>query len=262
MIITAIGFFLLIAAAVIQIVFLIMRSEKGDFLSRYPLLGAAALLAATIVIRSIKINFVAITNTYESLVFFAAVIAIVLFAYQFQKKFRVVQWVTFGGTIIAIIFLAIASSPIASSELRPPIPALQSGWLVLHVTMSFIGEAFFVLSFISAIVYLTAKDEEKKKNADRITYQAIGIGYPIFTAGALIFGAIWAKFAWGRFWSWDPKETWALITWLVYTAYLHSRLIKRLRGNVSAILAIVGFAFTVFTFFGVNYLLSGLHSYA
>jgi cytochrome c-type biogenesis protein CcsB len=96
---------------------------------------------------------------------------------------------------------------------------------------------------------------------DRLVATSIGIGYPIFSAGALVFGAIWAETAWGAWWSWDPKETWALITWLIYTAYLHTRLVKGMRGRTSAILAIVGFLATVFTFFGVNYLLSGLHSY-
>ena len=93
-------------------------------------------------------------------------------------------------------------------------------------------------------------------------YTTIIIGYPIFTAGALIFGAIWAEAAWGSYWSWDPKETWALVTWLVYTAFLHSRLVMKLKGRVSAIFSLVGFIFTIFTFWGVNYLLAGLHSYA
>ena len=99
------------------------------------------------------------------------------------------------------------------------------------------------------------------KRIDKIIYTSIAIGYPIYTAGALIFGAIWAQYAWGSYWSWDPKETWALITWFIYTGYLHTRLIKKWRGKMTALLAIVGFVFTMFTFFGVNYLLSGLHSY-
>ena len=92
-------------------------------------------------------------------------------------------------------------------------------------------------------------------------YTTIIIGYPIFTAGALIFGAIWAEAAWGSYWSWDPKETWALVTWLVYTGFLHTRLVMKLKGRISAIFSIVGFVFTIFTFAGVNYLLVGLHSY-
>lgn len=256
-----IAFILLAAAAVIQIIYLIRKKISEDPVSRYLELGAAVLLFITIIIRSVQINFVAVTNTFESLVFFSGVIALVLFLYKIQKKVKVIPGIAFGATIVALALLSIASSPIAPQEVNPPIPALQSGWLVLHVTFSFVGEAFFVVAFISSIYYLVVKDEEKKRNADRITYTAVGIGYPIFTTGALIFGAIWAKYAWGSYWSWDPKETWALVTWLVYTAYLHSRFIKRMKGRGSAILSIIGFAFTMFTFFGVNFLLAGLHSY-
>lgn len=256
-----IAFFLLGAAAAIQIFFLLKKTDKPDPLSHYFLLAGSLLLLATNIQRSIQINFVAVTNTFESLIFFSGVIALLLFLYRIQKRWKVLQFIMFGSTIIALILLAIASSPIAPKGIEPPIPALQSFWLVLHVTFSFIGEAFFALSFITAIYYLVVKDKEKKINAERLTYTAIAIGYPIYTAGALIFGAIWAENAWGSYWSWDPKETWALVTWLVYTAFLHSRLVKSLRGRISAILAIVGFLFTIFTFFGVNFVLSGLHSY-
>ncbi|MEW5814722.1 MAG: cytochrome c biogenesis protein CcsA [Spirochaetota bacterium] len=260
--ISTIAFILIIVAAVVQIVFLIKKGSKLDPFSHFLLLAAAVLLFVTIIIRSVKINFVAVTNTFESLVFFSGMIALLLFIYRIQKRIKVLQFVLFGGTILPIVFLAIASSPIAPKEIQPPVPALQSYWLVLHVTCAFIGEAFFVVSFIAAIYYLATMDDEKKKTLDRIMYTTIGIGYPIFTAGALIFGAIWAESAWGSYWSWDPKETWSLITWLTYTAYLHTRFIRKLRGKVSAVLSIVGFLFTLFTFFGVNFLLPGLHSYS
>lgn len=256
-----IAFFLLGAAAVTQIFFLLKKTEKPDFLSHWFLLAAAVLLLTTTIQRSLQIDFVAVTNTFESLVFFSGIISLLLFLYRIQNRWKVMQFIVFGSTIMALILLAIASSPIAPSEIQPPIPALQSLWLVLHVTFSFIGEAFFTISFITAIYYLAVKDEEKKLNANRLTYTAVAIGYPIYTAGALIFGAIWAEAAWGSYWSWDPKETWALITWLIYTAFLHSRLVKSLRGKPSAIFAIVGYLFTIFTFFGVNFLLAGLHSY-
>ena len=248
-------------AAIIQVIFLLMKTDKADPVSHFLLLGGAILLLATTVQRSIQINFVAVTNTFESLVFFAGMIALVLFVYRVQKKWKVYQFVLFGSTIMAVILLALASSPIAPRDIQPPIPALQSSWLVLHVTFAFIGEAFFTVAFISSIYYLAVKDDEKKLNADRIIYTSTAIGYPIFTAGALIFGAIWAEAAWGAFWSWDPKETWALITWLTYTAYLHMRLVKKYKGKISAIVQIVAYGFTIFTFFGVNFLLSGLHSY-
>lgn len=259
--ITTIAFIVLCLAVAMQILILIKKDKTPDAFSHYLLLAASLLLLANTVVRSIAIRFVAVTNTFESLVFFSAFICLVLFLYRILAGKNALSFVLFGGSITAVILLAIASSPLAPKDILPPIPALQSSWLVLHVTFAFIGEAFFAVSFVAAIYYLASKDEEKKKNLDRLTYTTVAIGYPIFTAGALIFGAIWAQVAWGSYWSWDPKETWALITWLVYTAYLHTRLIRRLRGKVSAILAIVGFVFTIFTFFGVNYLLSGLHSY-
>jgi ABC-type transport system involved in cytochrome c biogenesis permease subunit len=260
--IATIAFALLILSAVIQAIYLLRREQQIDPFSHYILLAAAALLLAVTVDRSIRIRFVAVTNTFESLVFFSAVIALLLFVYRLRAKDKTIPYISFGATVVAIALLAIASSPIAPKEVAPPIPALQSYWLVLHVTLSFIGESFFVVAFVCAIYYLATRNEERRKSLDRLTYTAIAIGYPVFTAGALIFGAVWAQTAWGTYWSWDPKETWALITWLVYTAYLHTRFVKRFRGTISAVLAIVGFAFTMFTFFGVNYLLAGLHSYA
>jgi ABC-type transport system involved in cytochrome c biogenesis permease subunit len=260
--IATIAFGALIVSAVIQVVYLLRRERRIDPFSHYILLAAAVLLLAVTIDRSIRIRFVAVTNTFESLVFFSAAIALVLFVYRLRSKDKAIPYINFGGTVVAIALLAIASSPIAPKEVVPPIPALQSYWLVLHVTLSFIGESFFVVAFICAIYYLATRNQERRKSLDRLTYTTIAVGYPIFTAGALIFGAVWAQTAWGTYWSWDPKETWALITWLVYTAYLHTRFVKRFRGRVSAVLAIVGFAFTMFTFFGVNYLLAGLHSYA
>lgn len=254
------AFALLVISAAIQAVFLLRRKREADPVSHWLLGAAGALLLAVTVWRSILIRFVAVTNTFESLVFYGAFIALLLFVLRFASR-KLPPFVSFGGTVIAIALLAVASSPIAPRDVLPPIPALQSHWLVLHVTLSFIGEAFFVVGFVASIGYLASRDVEKRERLDRLTYTAIGIGYPIFTAGALIFGAIWAENAWGRYWSWDPKETWALITWLTYTVYLHARFIRALRGRISSIISIIGFLFTLFTFFGVNFLLSGLHSY-
>jgi len=256
------AFGLLIVAAIVQILYLLRKDRKVDGFSHFLQLGAALLLFSITIRRSIQIRFPAITNTFESLVFYAGVIALVLFVYRLLAGQKTLPFISFGATLIAVALLAIASSPVAPSEVVPPIPALQSYWLALHVSLSFVGEAFFAVAFVCSIAYLASRDQERKRRLERLTYTTIGIGYPIFTIGALIFGAVWAEAAWGRYWSWDPKETWALITWLVYTAYLHTRFVKRMRGRWSAILSIVGFLFTLFTFFGVNYLLAGLHSYA
>jgi ABC-type transport system involved in cytochrome c biogenesis permease subunit len=249
-------------AAVLQAGFLLRRENRRDPVSHWLLAAAAGLLFADLVDRSIRIRFVAVTDTYESLVFFAAVICLVLFSLRLARRTRGISpFVMFGATVVCLVLLMISSSPLAPKDITPPVPALRSYWLVLHVTVAFIGEAFFVVSFVAAIGCLVTRNEDRRTDMDRLAATAIGIGYPVFTAGALVFGAIWAEAAWGSWWSWDPKETWALITWLIYTAYLHTRLVRRLRGRTSAVLAIAGFAATVFTFFGVNFLLPGLHSY-
>jgi len=258
------GLALIAVAAVPQIIWFIKREKTNETLSQWLLLAAGFVLFGTIVVRSIEIGFPAVTNTYEAMIFFSASVLVVAAILRFISKTgsSSLRWSVFGGTIIAFALVMLSSSPLVEKGVNPPIPALHSYWLVLHVTMAFIGEAFFAVSFVAAISYLLTKDEEKRQAIDRIMYTTIMIGYPIFTAGALAFGAIWAEYAWGSYWTWDPKETWALITWLVYTAFLHTRLVMKVKGKVSAVLAITGFLFTIFTFAGVNYLLSGLHSYA
>ncbi|HWR12722.1 MAG TPA: cytochrome c biogenesis protein CcsA [Rectinemataceae bacterium] len=260
--ISTISFASLLLSLVIQAVFLFRRDAAKDPVSQWLSLGAGLLLLAEILRRSIAIGFVALTSMFESLVFMACLISLLIFALRYLKRLKAERAIAFGATALAIVFLALASSPLAPSDIKPPVPALQSGWLVLHVSFTFIGEVFFATGFVSAILQLAAGNEEKRGNYDRLAYTSIAIGYPIFTAGALVFGAVWAQKAWGIWWSWDPKETWALITWLTYTAYLHFRLVRKNTSKVMPILVIAGFVIAMFTFFGVNFLLSGLHSYA
>jgi ABC-type transport system involved in cytochrome c biogenesis permease subunit len=255
---TAAGIVLAVAL-VIQILFLFKTTEEK--LSSFLLLLSAVLLVTVTILRSIQIHFVALTGTFESLIFYTALICILLFIYKKQRRIPQSKIISFISTIVAVIFLAIASSPLTGKDALLPVPALKSSWLLLHVSFAFTGEAFFVVSFAAALAGLFSKSEEKRRNYDKITYTAIVAGYPIFIAGALIFGAIWAQKAWGIWWSWDPKETWALITVLVYTFYLHARLIFRKSSRLISLIAVIGFLCTIFTLFGVNYLLPGLHSY-
>ena len=97
---------------------------------------------------------------------------------------------------------------------------------------------------------------------DSVSYRCVAVGFPLFTLGGLVFGMVWAYKAWGTYWSWDPKEVWSLITWFVFALYLHTRIVMGWKGKRSAIIAILGFLAALFTYFGVNYLLAGLHSYA
>jgi cytochrome c-type biogenesis protein CcsB len=120
---------------------------------------------------------------------------------------------------------------------------------------------FIIWRYGSILKTVIEKFNIGSETLDEITYKSIAIGFPIFTLGGLIFGAIWADQAWGVYWSWDPKETWSLITWFIYAFYLHSRMIRGWRGKKAAIVAVIGFMAVIFTYLGVNLLLSGLHSY-
>jgi len=121
--------------------------------------------------------------------------------------------------------------------------------------------AFFIWRFGGVMKKIIVSFNISHEMLDEITYKSIAIGFPIFTLGGLIFGAIWADQAWGKYWTWDPKETWSLITWFLYAFFLHSRLIRGWKGKKVAIVAVLGFMAVIFTYLGVNLLLSGLHSY-
>lgn len=287
-----------------------------------------------------------LTNLYESLIFFVWCLILGYLIIEWKYKNR-----SFGAFITPIAGMALAFIDISgmSKDIHPLVPALQSNWLLAHVTMSFIAYAAFAISSATALMYLAVTADDKKSGTyifwtvslglflivliamgidflafkvtvkspeafiksylfkatfrsasgaaviisyvasaaflflswrygyvlkklitsfsiseddlEDLTYKNIAIGFPIFTLGGLVFGAIWADQAWGKYWSWDPKETWSLITWFVYAFYLHSRFLRGWRGAKIAIVAVVGFFSTIFTYLGVNLLLSGLHSY-
>jgi cytochrome c-type biogenesis protein CcsB len=209
-----------------------------------------------------------LSNLYESLVFFAATIVLI---YLFIER-------KFGSRIISafaapLAFLAMAYaslSPTISDRIQPLIPALKSNWLIAHVIACFIGYGAFAVAFGVSIMYLMKPKSPDSQSSmldhlpdvnvlDELTHQLIMFGFLFLTAG-IITGAVWAYSAWGRYWGWDPKETWSLITWFVYAVLLHARLLRGWRGKRIAVLSIVGFAAVLFTYFGVN-LLPGLHSY-
>jgi len=224
---------------------------------------------AALILRTIESGHAPFTNMYESLSFLAwsAILAYVII----EGKFRIRKAGPYF-MLIVIALMALASSPLMPKEANPLVPALQSYWLWLHVSVTLLGEAFFAVAFITSIMYLAADSREKKgktkksgissEKLDSISYRCIAIGFPLFTLGGLVFGMIWAYYAWGRYWSWDPKEVWSLITWFVFALYLHTRIVMGWKGRRSAVVAILGFLAALFTYFGVNYLLAGLHSYA
>jgi len=212
------------------------------------------------------IGYVPLSNMYESLVFFALCIAVLYLFIEFHYKVKI-----FGTFIIPFAFLAMAYasySPEFGKEIRPLLPALQSNWLISHVVTCFIGYAAFAVSCGMATFYLfksNSKSIDPKasrllKTVDDINYRMIVFGFIWLTAG-IVTGAIWANSAWGTYWSWDPKETWSLITWFVYALALHAKYTRGWDGTKMSLASIVGFISVIFTYYGVNFLLSGLHSY-
>ena len=214
-------------------------------------------------------GYVPLSNMYESLIFFSWTIVLIYLFLEFRFKQRII-----GTFATAFAFMAIAASSIlpgSNATIKPLIPALQSNWLAIHVITCFFGYAAFAVSFGISIIYLIQNRREgidgpigwlpNTKMLDEINYRSIVIGFPMLTVG-IITGAAWANYAWGSYWSWDPKETWSLITWLIYAAFLHARISRDWRGRKMAILSLIGFMAVLFTYFGVSYILAGLHSYA
>ncbi|AMO98300.1 cytochrome c-type biogenesis protein CcsB [Collimonas arenae] len=212
------------------------------------------------------IGHIPISNLYEVFVLFSLITA--LFYLYYEQHYRTRQLGAFVLLVIsaAVGFLLWYMVSRDAAEIQPLVPALQSWWMKIHVPANFIGYGTFALSAMVAVAYLLKSHGylvdrlPALEVLDDVMYKAIAVGFTFFTI-ATILGALWAAEAWGGYWSWDPKETWALIVWLNYAAWLHMRLMKGLRGQVAAWWALIGLLVTTFAFLGVNMFLSGLHSY-
>ncbi len=256
------------AATVAYLAYLVKPQELLGKASRWILTAGFAVHLAYTVDRYLEAGHTPITNLHESLSFFS--LAIVGVYILFERKYRIL---ILGSFVTPLALLIMAVSTGFPSAIMPLNPALRSKWLALHTIMAFLSYAAFAVAFGAAIMYLIQQHFLKNKKLgpmyqklpsldvlDEINYRCLTIGFPLLTF-AIISGAIWAESAWGTYWSWDPKETWSLITWFVYAALLHGRLTTGWRGKKAAVLAIVGFFVLLFTFLGVNLFLPGLHSY-
>jgi cytochrome c-type biogenesis protein CcsB len=262
-------------AMVLYVSYLAFRSEMLGKVASLSMLGGVVVETAAIGMRwyesyQMGIGRAPLTNLYESLAFFAWTIALIYLV--LEKKFKIR---TVGAFVAPFPFLIMAYASLNPNDIQPLVPALKSNWLISHVVTCFVGYAAFAVSFGVSILYLFKAGSEKlsprstgsfwdflpsSAALDEIGYKTIAIGFPLLTIG-IVTGAFWANVAWGTYWSWDPKETWSLIVWLIYAAYLHARITRGWRGKRAAILSIVGFAATIFCYLGVNLILSGLHSY-
>ena len=213
-----------------------------------------------------EVGHIPISNLYEVFILFCLITSLLYLHYE--QKFNTKQ---LGGFVLLVINAAVGfilwyTFDRHANGIQPLVPALQSYWMKIHVPANFVGYGSFSLAAMVASAYLLASKGVLTSRLpslevlDDVMYKSIAVGFAFFTI-ATILGAIWAAEAWGGYWSWDPKETWALIVWLNYAAWLHLRMVKGLRGPVLAWWALIGLVVTTFAFLGVNMFLSGLHSY-
>ncbi|TDC55725.1 c-type cytochrome biogenesis protein CcsB [Actinomadura sp. KC345] len=210
-------------------------------------------------------------NMYEFLtaITFAAVTAFMVVMFRYKARYL-------GAFVMAaaVVGLGVANIWLYDS-VGPVTPALNSYWIAIHVTAAIIATGAFTIAGAATIFYLLKARAEASEagpgavlshipsaeTLDRLAMRVTMFAFPIWTA-AIIMGAIWADEAWGRYWGWDPKEIWSFITWIIYAAYLHARATSGWKGRKAAVLSLLAFAALLFNFFGVNYMFSGLHSYA
>ena len=282
-------FFLFFAMILYWISLYVPKNNNVFQASKLLVAGSNVLFTFTLVSRWILEGYFPLSNLYESLIFLCWGISTIHLFLEFQTKSRLI------GAISTplMFFLAGFSSltlPIEMQKALPLVPSLQSNWLMMHVSMMMISYATLIVGSLLSILYLSFYWLNSTKNSSNVlvkissensilqqtqssfsklslletvdiwSYRIIGLGFPFLTIG-IISGAVWANEAWGSYWSWDPKETWALITWLVFAIYLHSRLLKGWQGKNAAILGSCGFFVIWICYLGVNFLGKGLHSY-
>jgi hypothetical protein len=246
------------------------------------------LFTVTLLSRWIGEGYFPLSNLYESLIFLSWSISTLQLIVESKTQSRLI-----GAISTPLLFLISGFSsltlPVEMQKALPLVPSLQSNWLMMHVSMMMVSYATLILGSLLSILYLAFISFNQKEKAlllelssvnssastltsnnyskisllqtvDIWSYRIIGLGFPFLTIG-IISGAVWANEAWGSYWSWDPKETWALITWIVFAIYLHSRLIKGWQGEKAAFLGSCGFFVIWICYLGVNFLGKGLHSY-
>lgn len=235
-----------------------------------------------------------LSNLYESLLFLTWCLTFTHAFLEYKYKNILIGAISSPVSLFIISFASFLL-PEEMHTASPLVPALRSNWLMMHVTVMMISYASLIIGSLLSILFLVISLGSKKtkneyinqKNKfcltndsailvktkstmarnmtlldsiDNLSYRTIGLGFPLLTIG-IVAGAVWANEAWGSYWSWDPKETWALITWLIFASYLHSRLTKSWKGKKPAILASIGFLVVWICYLGVNFLGKGLHSY-
>ena len=237
------------------------------------IIAANVLLFLLLGLRWISSGYFPLSNLYESLLFLDWCILFILIVIETKSKTKLIGAIILPITLLIISFASLIL-PEPMQNAAPLVPALQSNWLMMHVSMMMLSYSTLILGSLLSILFLVITNTKKfnslseekisqkqlLESIDSWSYRTIGLGFPFLTIG-IIAGAVWANEAWGSYWSWDPKETWALITWLVFAAYIHARLTQGWIGKKAAFLGSIGFFVVWICYLGVNFLGQGLHSY-
>ena len=257
---------LYLVAMVSYVIFFVMKNEKTGKAAGYAAAAGFVFHTAALISRGIGAGRLPMTNQYEFATSFAWGICLCFLIFLKKYHFRAL-----GTFAMPVVFFVIGYAAMQSREVRELMPALRSNWLALHVSSAIISYGAFGVSFAVSLIFLVRTRMKKdsfwdahippQKNLDLISYRAVSLGF-LFLTFVIISGAIWAERAWGSYWSWDPKETWSLITWIIYAIYLHLRLSRGWKDKNAAVFAVIGFICVIFTYIGVNTLLPGIHSYA
>ncbi|WP_026874638.1 c-type cytochrome biogenesis protein CcsB [Jiangella gansuensis] len=246
------------------------RADRTGRTGRALLVLATVVLAAGVVMRGVGTGRTPWGNMYEFSITGALVASVVFLVLARTVVGRAVAvwavlliFVTLG---LAVTLLYVPPGPL--------VPALRSYWLVVHVGAAVVAFGLFTVSAVTSALQIVSERSAKRGRTtgfgaslpdsgtlDRLSYRLTAIAFPIWTFGPLILGAIWAEVSWGRYWGWDPKEVWALITWLAYAAYLHARATAGWKGSKASVVSLVGYGTVLFSYFGVNIFFNGLHSY-
>jgi len=239
------------------------RTKNSQFfnITFLSILFSNIVLASLLLVRWINSNHFPLSNLYESLLFLAWGLSLIVICFYKNKIIGVI----FSPAILFIDAFATLSLPPDMQKAAPLVPALKSNWLMMHVSIMMLSYATLIAGSLLAITFLIILRSKKDSTTlsttiDNLSYRLLGIGFPLLTLG-ILSGAIWANEAWGSYWSWDPKETWALITWLIFAIYFHFRIIRGWEGRRPAIIASFGFVIVWICYLGVNLLGKGLHSY-
>lgn len=257
-------------ATTLYLVDVARRQPRAQMPARLTLLSGFILHCVTLVSQFVTLGYTPVTNLQESLSFFAFTLVGVLLLFELRYRLAVLGAFVSG---LGVIFMA-AGALVTPSGVRE-LPLILDHWLFpVHVLLAFLGNAVFAVACGAGIVYLVQERLLKSKNfgslyqrlpslesLDRVNYSCLTIGFPLLTLG-IITGSLWAEIAWGSYWSWEPKQTWGLATWLIYAAMLHGRLTVGWRGRRAAVFAIVGFSCLLFSFLGVNLLMRGSHAFS